>query len=71
VRESERYFLVKTSAYKKMENLVGKGDRRTRRGKIWRGSHGKTRSRTQEKEQARKRHGPKPSQIQQKNQESS
>ncbi len=22
---------------------MGKGDRRTRRGKIWRGSHGKTR----------------------------
>jgi ribosomal small subunit protein bTHX len=49
---------------------VGKGDRRTQRGKIWRGSHGKTRSRDDEKARARKRHGPKPSQLQQKNQES-
>lgn len=28
---------------------MGKGDKRTRRGKIWRGSHGKTRSRKLEK----------------------
>jgi 30S ribosomal protein S31 len=26
-----------------MEGPMGKGDRRSRRGKIWRGSHGKTR----------------------------
>lgn len=28
---------------------MGKGDRRTRRGKIWAGTHGKTRPRSQEK----------------------
>ncbi|MFH1360466.1 MAG: 30S ribosomal protein THX [Candidatus Omnitrophota bacterium] len=28
---------------------MGKGDRRTKRGKIWRGSHGKTRLRKKEK----------------------
>ncbi|MGD8331054.1 MAG: 30S ribosomal protein THX [Acidobacteriota bacterium] len=49
---------------------MGKGDKRTRRGKTWRGSHGKTRSRKQEQARARKRHGPKPSQLQQANQES-
>jgi len=28
---------------------MGKGDKKTRKGKIWRGSHGKTRSKKQEK----------------------
>jgi len=28
---------------------MGKGDKRTKRGKIWRGSHGKSRSRAKEK----------------------
>ncbi|MDP6687571.1 MAG: 30S ribosomal protein THX [Acidobacteriota bacterium] len=49
------------------ETSLGKGDRRTQRGKIWRQTHGKSRRRTQEKARARQRHGPKPSQIQQKN----
>lgn len=30
---------------------MGKGDRRTRRGKIWRGSHGNTRQRKSKKKQ--------------------
>ena len=30
---------------------MGKGDRRTRRGKIWRGSHGKTRPKNKKKRQ--------------------
>lgn len=34
---------------------MGKGDIRTRRGKIFRGTHGKTRSRTKEKERKRRR----------------
>ncbi len=28
---------------------MGKGDRRTRRGKIWRGTHGKTRPKPKKK----------------------
>ncbi|HOV33210.1 MAG TPA: 30S ribosomal protein THX [Candidatus Hydrogenedens sp.] len=28
---------------------MGKGDKRTKRGKIWRGSHGKTRPKSSEK----------------------
>ncbi|HEX9700848.1 MAG TPA: 30S ribosomal protein THX [Acidobacteriota bacterium] len=52
------------------ERSVGKGDRRTRRGKIWRQTHGKPRSRSQEQTRARQRHGPKPSQLKQKNKES-
>ncbi len=31
---------------------MGKGDRRTRRGKIWRGSYGKTRPKKKKKRQA-------------------
>ena len=42
---------------------MGKGDRKTRRGKTWRGTHGKTRSHAREQARARARHGPKPSQI--------
>ncbi len=30
---------------------MGKGDRRTRRGKIWRGSYGKTRPKRKKKRQ--------------------
>lgn len=33
---------------------MGKGDRRTRRGKLWVGSHGKTRSASKEKARAAK-----------------
>lgn len=29
---------------------MGKGDRRTRRGKIWRGTYGRTRSREKKKQ---------------------
>ena len=36
---------------------MGKGDRRTRTGKIWMGSHGKTRSRKKEKLRSKKRAG--------------
>ena len=42
---------------------MGKGDRRTRRGKVWRGTHGKSRSRKQQRLRARERHGPKRSQL--------
>jgi 30S ribosomal protein S31 len=34
---------------------MGKGDIRTRRGKIYRGTHGKARSRKKEKERKRRR----------------
>lgn len=34
---------------------MGKGDIRTRRGKIFRGTHGKTRSRKKEKEKQKRR----------------
>jgi ribosomal small subunit protein bTHX len=34
---------------------MGKGDRRTRRGKIYRGTHGNARSRKREKARKRKR----------------
>jgi ribosomal small subunit protein bTHX len=64
VRHSELLF------FNDLETSVGKGDRRTRRGKTWRSSHGKTRTRSHEKARARKRHGPKPAQLQQKNQPS-
>ena len=43
---------------------------RTKRGKIWRQSHGKSRSSKGEALRARRRHGLKPSQLQQKNKES-
>jgi ribosomal small subunit protein bTHX len=32
---------------------MGKGDKRTRRGKIYRGSHGKTRLRSKEKQKSK------------------
>jgi len=34
---------------------MGKGDRRTKRGKIYRGTHGNTRSRKKEKAKKRRR----------------
>lgn len=34
---------------------MGKGDIRTRRGKVFRGTHGKTRSRKKEKEKEKRR----------------
>ena len=34
---------------------MGKGDRRTRRGKIWRGTSGKTRPRKKKKDQVAKK----------------
>ena len=36
---------------------MGKGDRRTRRGKIWRGSYGKYRMRPKKKRKKREKRG--------------
>jgi ribosomal small subunit protein bTHX len=59
-----------TSVPNDPEIFLGKGDRQTQRGKIWRQTYGKLRKRAQERARARQRHGPKPSQIQQKKKES-
>ncbi len=37
---------------------MGKGDSRTKRGKIYRGTHGNTRSRKKEKAKKRRQKGP-------------
>lgn len=34
--------------------IMGKGDKKTKRGKIWQGSHGKTRPKNKKKADAKK-----------------
>jgi 30S ribosomal protein S31 len=46
--------LIKTACARKEWNTMGKGDRRTKRGKIWSGTNGKSRPKKVKKNKTKK-----------------